>query len=79
MNEPAQTFDDDDFSPMSTKDWIDLIGDDIDEAIDDLENERDLAQLVAFLRAKADEIAAIELEDSDPEEECERDEEEALE
>jgi hypothetical protein len=65
MTKPAQTFDDDGFdaSPMRLQDWVDLIGDDIDEAIDDIEQEGgNLAQLVAFLRAKADELSSIELD-----------------
>ncbi len=73
MTEPAT--DDDGYFPMTLKDWLEII----DEAVDDLVEKAgsDLKRLVAFLRAKADEIAAIEpLEDfGDPEEECEQDEE----
>ena len=81
MNEPATTHDDDDDidGTMALKDWLEILGDDIDEAVADLVEVAggDLDKLVAFLRAKADEIAAIELDepDEDQEEEIERDEE----
>jgi hypothetical protein len=69
--------DDDDIDgTMSLKDWLEILDNDIDEAAADLNNQRELDQLVMLLRQKADELAAI---DVDPEEEIERDEEEALE
>jgi hypothetical protein len=80
MSEPAPTYDDDGLdATMTLQDWLEVLESDIDEAADGVETKSEIERLVAFLRAKADEIAAIEpLEDfGDPEEECERDEEES--
>ena len=78
MSEPAPTYDDDGLDvTMSLADWLEIIDGDLDEAVDDLKNQREIDQMVAFLRAKADEIAGIELDSGDPEEECELDEEES--
>jgi hypothetical protein len=78
MSDPAHTHDADDFDDftMSLKDWLEILDDDVDEAVECLDSDsQQIKQLVSFLRAKA---AAIELEEpGEDQEEIERDEEES--
>jgi hypothetical protein len=55
MSEPAISPDEDDLdfldTPMTVKDWCEVLEDDIDQAVDDL-NENEIEELISFLRRK---------------------------
>jgi hypothetical protein len=62
MSEPAPDFDDDfpGDAEMTVEDWLEVVGDAVEEALDDLtENEAGLMRLADFLRRKATEISAM--------------------
>jgi hypothetical protein len=74
MTEPAYTLDDDfdDAPDMTVEDYLEIIDDAVDEALDGLmENEDGLMRLAAFLKRKAKEVAdlAAEVEPTEIDEE----------